>query len=196
MLLGGHLLPTGAQQAPWFIWSLISETGNLPRCICCSVTYYVMFCTALEVGKSKDFNWQSGFKQEAELYLSKFKWGKSFITLNHTMLDVYAACQGDSSAVVAAQNKHLEEARLEKESRYRSKYNRHEVFCLVWWLSIITWILSWLISVSFRVMTIDPCFITCYDISNKEFSIIFCIFMQVRGHTQAFFFLLLCQQSE
>lgn len=61
----------------------------------------------------------TGFKQEAELYLSKFKWGKSFIALNHTMLDTYAACQGDSSAVVAAQNKYLEEARLEKESRYR-----------------------------------------------------------------------------
>ncbi|XP_023703532.1 ribosome biogenesis protein TSR3 homolog isoform X1 [Cryptotermes secundus] len=64
----------------------------------------------------------TGFKQEAELYLSKFKWGSSFITLNHTMLDVYAACQGDSSTVVAAQNKYLEEARLEKESRYRGYY--------------------------------------------------------------------------
>lgn len=35
------------------------------------------------------------------------------------MLDAYAACEGDSSAVVAIQNKYLEEARLEKESRYR-----------------------------------------------------------------------------
>jgi hypothetical protein len=54
------------------------------------------------------------------------------------MLDVYAACQGDSSAVVAAQNKYLEEARLEKESRYRGKCNRNEVFCQIWWLRIIT----------------------------------------------------------
>jgi hypothetical protein len=37
------------------------------------------------------------------------------------MLDAYAACEGDSSAVVAIQNKYLEEARLEKESRYRGK---------------------------------------------------------------------------
>jgi pre-rRNA-processing protein TSR3 len=80
-----------------------------------------MSCTTLEVGKSKDLSWHSGFKQEAELYLSKFKWGKSFITLNHTLLDTYAACQGDSSAVVAAQNKYLEEARLEKESHYQGK---------------------------------------------------------------------------
>lgn len=122
-----------------------------------------MFCTALEFGRSKDFNWKSGFKQEAELYLSKFKWGSSFITLNHTMLDVYAACQGDSSTVVAAQNKYLEEARLEKESRYRGKYNRNRVFCQVWWLSIITWFFpdsfqsvsgSWLLThVSSAVMT-------------------------------------------
>jgi hypothetical protein len=39
------------------------------------------------------------------------------------MLDAYAACQGDSSAVVAVQNKYLEEARLEKAARYQGKYN-------------------------------------------------------------------------
>jgi hypothetical protein len=38
------------------------------------------------------------------------------------MLDAYAACEGDSSAVVAIQNKYLEEARLEKQSRYRGKH--------------------------------------------------------------------------
>jgi len=38
------------------------------------------------------------------------------------MLDAYAACEGDSSAVVAVQNKYLEEARLEKQSRCRGKH--------------------------------------------------------------------------
>ena len=38
------------------------------------------------------------------------------------MLDAYAACEGDSSAVVAIQNKYLEEARLEKQSRSRGKH--------------------------------------------------------------------------
>jgi hypothetical protein len=38
------------------------------------------------------------------------------------MLDAYAACKGDSSSVVAIQNKYLEEAQLEKESRYRGKH--------------------------------------------------------------------------
>ena len=38
------------------------------------------------------------------------------------MLDAYAACEGDSSAVVAIQNKYLEEARLKKQSRSRGKH--------------------------------------------------------------------------
>ncbi|XP_021918237.1 ribosome biogenesis protein TSR3 homolog isoform X2 [Zootermopsis nevadensis] len=61
----------------------------------------------------------TGFQEEAQLYLSKFKWGKSFITLNQTLLDAYAASQGDSSSVVAIQNKYLEEARLEKAAHYQ-----------------------------------------------------------------------------
>jgi hypothetical protein len=44
------------------------------------------------------------------------------------MLDAYAACEGDSSAVVAIQNKYLEEARLEKQSRYRGKHVQEEVW--------------------------------------------------------------------
>jgi hypothetical protein len=53
-------------------------------------------------------------------------------------------------------------------------------------LRIITWILSWLISVSFRAMIIDLCFITCYDISNKDFSISFCTFTSQRPYTSIF----------
>jgi hypothetical protein len=45
------------------------------------------------------------------------------MTLNQTLLDAYAACHGDSSTVVAIQNKYLEEAHLEKESCYRGKCN-------------------------------------------------------------------------
>ena len=44
------------------------------------------------------------------------------------MLDAYAACEGDSSAVVAIQNKYLEEARLEKQSRYRGKHVKQKVW--------------------------------------------------------------------
>ncbi|KAJ9589502.1 hypothetical protein L9F63_017287 [Diploptera punctata] len=59
----------------------------------------------------------TGFQEEAELYLSKFKWGKSFYALNKELLDAYAACGGDSVAVVQIQNKYLEDARKEKAQR-------------------------------------------------------------------------------
>lgn len=59
----------------------------------------------------------TGFQEEAQLYLSKFKWGKSFLSLNKEMLDAYTACGGDGAAVVEVQNKYLEDARKEKEAR-------------------------------------------------------------------------------
>ncbi|XP_063243327.1 18S rRNA aminocarboxypropyltransferase isoform X2 [Bacillus rossius redtenbacheri] len=57
----------------------------------------------------------TGFRAEAELYLSKFKWGKSFITLNEELLDKYAACE-NSQQVVEVQKKYLENAHQVKET--------------------------------------------------------------------------------
>lgn len=50
------------------------------------------------------------------LYLSKFKWGKSFISLNQELLDIYAACKS-SAEVVAAQNSYLERVEQERNDR-------------------------------------------------------------------------------
>lgn len=58
----------------------------------------------------------TGYKSEAMLYLSKFKWGKSFISLNQELLDIYAACT-NSSEVVAAQNAYLEQVEQERINR-------------------------------------------------------------------------------
>lgn len=58
----------------------------------------------------------TGFKAEAMLYLSKFKWGCGFVTLNQELLDSYAACE-DGAAVVVAQNNFLERERRLKEER-------------------------------------------------------------------------------
>ncbi|KAJ1529601.1 hypothetical protein ONE63_006370 [Megalurothrips usitatus] len=58
----------------------------------------------------------TGFKSEAMLYLGKFKWGKSFITLNQELLDLYAACK-NSAEVVAAQNSYLEREQQERANR-------------------------------------------------------------------------------
>ncbi|KAE8742329.1 hypothetical protein FOCC_FOCC012129 [Frankliniella occidentalis] len=58
----------------------------------------------------------TGFKSEAMLYLSKFKWGKSFISVNKEILDIYASCK-NSAEVVAAQNSYLERVQQERRDR-------------------------------------------------------------------------------
>ncbi|MPC49534.1 Ribosome biogenesis protein TSR3 [Portunus trituberculatus] len=54
----------------------------------------------------------AGDKEGALLYLSKFKWGKTFLKLNGELLDKYSACKS-SSDVVEMQNLHLKQ--LEEE---------------------------------------------------------------------------------
>lgn len=69
-------------------------------------------------------NWYfSDFKDVAEYFLGKFKWGSSFTSLNQELLDRYAACK-TSLEVVAVQNEYLETARQEKIDRL-SKYHYH-----------------------------------------------------------------------
>jgi pre-rRNA-processing protein TSR3 len=49
-----------------------------------------------------------GLPARAHQLLSKFKWGEGFLALNHELLEAYAAAE-DSTAVVAAQNRFLQE---------------------------------------------------------------------------------------
>jgi pre-rRNA-processing protein TSR3 len=49
----------------------------------------------------------AGFREEAEMLLSKFKWGLEFIRLNQQLLDAYAQAR-DSTEVVELQKKFLE----------------------------------------------------------------------------------------
>jgi pre-rRNA-processing protein TSR3 len=49
----------------------------------------------------------SGFKEEAEDIMSVFKWGPSFITLNHEFLDAYSKCS-TSAEVVEIQKEYME----------------------------------------------------------------------------------------
>nr|CAD7578635.1 unnamed protein product [Timema californicum] len=55
----------------------------------------------------------TGFRDEAMLYLSKFKWGKSFVELNQELLDGYASCK-NSAEVIDFQNAYLEREREKK----------------------------------------------------------------------------------
>ncbi|CAN8003038.1 unnamed protein product [Ixodes hexagonus] len=56
----------------------------------------------------------TGYKALAEAYLSKFKWGKGFLTLNQELLDTYASCK-TSQDVVEAQASYLETAQREHD---------------------------------------------------------------------------------
>lgn len=58
----------------------------------------------------------SDFKEIAEHFLSKFKWGASFLSLNEELLTKYAACT-TSAEVITVQNEYLATAREEKLSR-------------------------------------------------------------------------------
>lgn len=58
----------------------------------------------------------SGYKDLAEAYLSKFKWGKGFLKLNQELLDTYANCK-TSKDVVDVQATYLEAAQREHDSR-------------------------------------------------------------------------------
>jgi pre-rRNA-processing protein TSR3 len=49
----------------------------------------------------------AGFREEAEILLSKFKWGPEFIRLNQKLLDAYTKAK-DSTEVVELQKKFLE----------------------------------------------------------------------------------------
>ena len=53
--------------------------------------------------------WVLGEKEQAELVMSKFGWGKSFIALNRELLDAYASA-ADSAAVVETQKEYIRES--------------------------------------------------------------------------------------
>lgn len=54
-----------------------------------------------------------GLKSNAQLLLSKFKWGPNFLKINRDLLDAYAACKSGAD-VIAHQNAYL--ATMAKEA--------------------------------------------------------------------------------
>ena len=62
----------------------------------------------------------TGFKQEARLYLSKFKWGKQFEALNSELLATYATCK-DGAEVVAAQAEYIAKAESERAAAHEEE---------------------------------------------------------------------------
>ncbi|KAG8224698.1 hypothetical protein J437_LFUL006085, partial [Ladona fulva] len=58
-----------------------------------------------------------GYRSEASLYLSKFKWGKSFIELNKDVLEAYSKCE-DGEAIIKAQAAFLSEEQRLRDERH------------------------------------------------------------------------------
>lgn len=62
-----------------------------------------------------------GFKEIAEYYLNKFKWGNGFLTLNNHLLSDYSNCS-NSTEVVTVQNEYLKNAESERQNRRKYYY--------------------------------------------------------------------------
>ncbi|XP_068208425.1 18S rRNA aminocarboxypropyltransferase [Palaemon carinicauda] len=105
-------------------WAKIEETPFnrmkaayprlLPYLVACNPVNYGRPCKLSCVEAYAATMYICGEKAAAMLYLSKFKWGKTFISVNKEILDKYSDCS-NSTAVVEVQNKYLQE--LEEESR-------------------------------------------------------------------------------
>ncbi|KAG4076308.1 hypothetical protein HA402_012966 [Bradysia odoriphaga] len=62
-----------------------------------------------------------GLKDEARGYLSKFSWGHSFIDLNQSLLDKYAAYK-DSKEILQAQDEYIKTEEEERIKRRNESY--------------------------------------------------------------------------
>jgi len=62
----------------------------------------------------------AGYTEVAEGYLSKFKWGQTFIDINKELLDLYRECK-DGGEVVEVQNKYLADQRKVQEEIQKKK---------------------------------------------------------------------------
>ncbi|KAL8603566.1 hypothetical protein ACOMHN_022518 [Nucella lapillus] len=58
----------------------------------------------------------TGYEEQGEAVMSKFRWGRSFQHQNGDLLKMYAACS-NAAEVTAAQNQHLQQLQYEHEHR-------------------------------------------------------------------------------
>ena len=111
-------------------WARIDETpfgrmkSNHPRLL-----PYLVAANPVNYGKPCKLNcvealaasmYITGFKKEAEHYMSKFSWGHSFIELNQELLDEYSKCE-NSKQVLEVQDKVLARLQAEEESKRRDE---------------------------------------------------------------------------
>src|SRR5690554_866441 len=92
--------------------------------MCFSGPSTTTLCLNLCSGMSLVFS-GTGFNDEADEMLGKFKWGHAFRELNEELLEIYSGCS-DSASVVAAQTAFLEKADQENQARRHRKLHPEE----------------------------------------------------------------------
>jgi len=112
-------------------WARIDETpfgrmkSNHPRLL-----PYLVAANPVNYGKPCKLNcvealsaamYITGFKKEAEHYMSKFSWGHAFIELNHELLEEYSKCR-DSKEILEVQEKVLAKMREEENKAKSDSY--------------------------------------------------------------------------
>lgn len=107
-------------------WARLEDTpfsrmkGNnlrlLPYLVATNPVNYGKQCTLSCVEAFAATMLLTGFKEECNVLLNKFRWGKSFISVNKEVLDLYSKCK-NSSEVVVSQQEYLEQIQQESTER-------------------------------------------------------------------------------
>lgn len=107
-------------------WARLEETpfnrmkGNhlrlLPYLVATNPVNYGKPCTLSCVEAFAATMHLAGFRDECDLLLNKFRWGRSLLSVNEELFTLYSKCE-KSQEVVAAQQSYLEKIKLEQEGK-------------------------------------------------------------------------------
>lgn len=59
----------------------------------------------------------TGFQDECDVLLEKFRWGKSFLTVNDQLFSMYSKCT-NSADVVAVQQRYLDDVQKQRANKH------------------------------------------------------------------------------
>ncbi|XP_060568252.1 18S rRNA aminocarboxypropyltransferase-like [Ruditapes philippinarum] len=109
-------------------WARLEDTpfnkmkGNhlrlLPYLVATNPVNYGKPCTLSCVEAFVATMFLTGFQAECEVLLSKFRWGRSFLSVNEQVFDMYSRCK-NSTEVVAAQQQYLDLIQQENSEKVK-----------------------------------------------------------------------------
>lgn len=69
----------------------------------------------------------TGFKEECQVLLEKFRWGQSFLSVNDELFEMYSRCE-TSADVVKTQESYLKDVQKHKEEKGVEYEGAHNTF--------------------------------------------------------------------